>query len=132
MTKPNLQTGICGEATAQVTDTNTAIAMDSGDLPVLSTVAMLGLMEKAAYQSVVPYLSAGCHTVGIALDVRHLSASPLGADIRAQSELIEIDGKRLIFSVNAYDNAGLIGTGTHQRFIVERDPFLENTAKKLQ
>lgn len=130
MIDPKLSVGIKGVAVTQVTEHNTAIAMDSGDLPVFSTVAMTGLMERAAYQSVVPHLPEGQHTVGTALDIKHLSASPVGADIRVESELIEVDGKRLLFSVNAYDDAGPIGSGLHQRFIVEKEPFLQRTAQK--
>lgn len=125
-----LAAGIKGTVTAQSTDATTAIAMGSGDLPVLSTVFMAGLMEQAAYQSVAPYLPAGHHTVGTALDIRHLSATPVGLGLRAESELIAVDGNKLTFTVAVYDDAGPIGSGTHQRAVVEGTPFLERAWKK--
>lgn len=126
-----LRVGIQNEITAQVTDADTAVAMQSGDLPVLSTIAMAGLMERAAYQSVLPFLPPGCRTVGTALDIEHLSASPVGIGIRVQSELVGIDGKKLVFHVEAHDAAGLIGRGRHMRYIIQQDRFIEKANQKL-
>lgn len=118
-----LELGIKGSARCTVTDKDTAKALGSGGLDVLSTPIMVSLMENAALTSVRPYLDEGMDTVGTRLDISHDSATPVGMDAWAESELIEIDRRRLVFSVKAYDSAGLIGQGTHERFIVDMEKF---------
>lgn len=118
-----LELGIKGSARCTVTDKDTAKALGSGGLDVLSTPIMVSLMENAALTSVRPYLDEGMDTVGTRLDISHDSATPVGMDAWAESELIEIDRRRLVFSVKAYDSAGLIGKGTHERFIVDMEKF---------
>ncbi len=118
-----LETGIKGSQEVTVTEENTAIAMGSGTLKVFATPAMIALMEKTAWESVAPHLAEGEGTVGTQLNVAHLSATPLSMAVRCESELIEIDGRKLVFKVAAYDDAGLIGEGTHERFIVKNEKF---------
>lgn len=118
-----LEAGIKGNQEVKVTDENTALAMGSGTLKVFATPSMIALMEKTAWESVSPYLEEGSGTVGTHLDVSHLSATPLGMTVRCESELIQVDGRKLVFKVAAYDDGGLIGQGTHQRFIVKNDKF---------
>lgn len=118
-----LELGIKGSSRCTVTDKDTAKALGSGGLDVLSTPIMVSLMENAALTSVRPYLDEGMDTVGTRLDISHDSATPVGMDAWAESELIEIDRRRLVFSVKAYDSAGLIGQGTHERFIVDMEKF---------
>lgn len=118
-----LELGIKGSARCTVTDKDTAKALGSGGLDGLSTPIMVSLMENAALTSVRPYLDEGMDTVGTRLDISHDSATPVGMDAWAESELIEIDRRRLVFSVKAYDSAGLIGQGTHERFIVDMEKF---------
>lgn len=118
-----LEVGIKGKQEVQVVDANTAIAMGSGTLKVFATPSMIALMEKTAWESVAPHLEEGSGTVGTQLHVSHLSATPLGMTVRCESELIEIDGRKLVFKVAAYDQAGLIGEGTHERFIVKNEKF---------
>ena len=115
-----LEAGIKGTQEVKVTEENTAL---SGTLKVFATPSMIALMEKTAWQSVAPHLEEGSGTVGTQLNVSHLSATPLGMTVRCESELTEVDGRKLVFKVAAYDNAGLIGEGTHERFIVKNEKF---------
>lgn len=127
-----LKTGITGKAEDKVTEETTAEFMCSGALPVYATPRMTAMMEYTAWSSVQPYLEEGMGTVGTRLDVRHLAASPVGAHITYESELTEIDRRRLVFSVSAYDESGMIGEGVHERFIVDNAKFMEKTQSKLK
>ena len=109
-----------------------ADAWGSGGLPVYATPAMIVLMENTAWASVEPCMEEGRSTVGTKLDVSHLSASPVGARITCESELIEAEGRRLVFRVKASDDAGLIGEGMHERFIINVDKFMARTEAKLK
>ena len=109
-----------------------ADAWGSGGLPVYATPAMIALMENTAWASVEPCMEEGRSTVGTKLDVSHLSASPVGARITCESELIEAEGRRLVFRVKASDDAGLIGEGMHERFIINEDKFMARTEAKLK
>ena len=129
----NLKTGIKGEASAAVNDSNTAVAYGSGGVSVFATPAMIGLMEKAALTSVDPLLEGGMTTVGTRIDVQHLAATPIGMNVVAVSELVEVEGKRLLFRVEARDDLELVGQGTHERYIVPMQKFLDRaSAKKKQ
>ena len=88
-------------------------------------------MEEAALTSVRPYLDEGMDTVGTSISVSHLSATPVGLKAWAESELVEIDRRRLVFSVKAYDEMGLIGEGTHERFVVDMEKFTAKCYSKL-
>ena len=127
-----LEIGITGATEDVVTTENVASGMSSGGLPVYATPRMIGMMEYTAWSSVEPYMEEGKGTVGTHLDVSHVSASPLGAHIRIESELVEIDRRRLVFSVRAFDDAGLIGEGTHERFIIDNQKFMDRTQSKLE
>ena len=127
-----LQTGITGEARCLVTAETTAANLGSGELEVFATPAMIALIEKTAWQSVAPHLEEGCGTVGTALRVRHLSATPVGMEVTARTELYEIDGRRLVFKVEVRDAKGVVGDGEHERFIVKNESFLRKTKGKLE
>ena len=127
-----LQTGITGEARCLVTAETTAANLGSGELEVFATPAMIALIEKAAWQSVAPHLEEGCGTVGTALRVRHLSATPVGMEVTARTELYEIDGRRLVFKVEVRDVKGVVGDGEHERFIVKNESFLRKAKGKLE
>ena len=127
-----LEIGITGATEDIVTAETVASGMSSGGLPVYATPRMIGMMEYTAWASVEPYMEEGKGTVGTHLDVSHVSASPIGAHIRIESELTEIDRRRLVFTVRAFDDAGLIGEGTHERFIIDNEKFMERTASKLE
>lgn len=125
-----LETGIKGEQKVEVVYENTATAVGSGVLEVFATPCMIALMEKTACDSVLPYLEEGNGTVGTEVNVKHLSATPIGMTVRCESELVEVDGRRLVFKVAAFDDAGLIGEGMHERFIVNNEKFQSKTNRK--
>lgn len=127
-----LQIGITNKQSITVTEDMTALAFGSGELPVLATPKMIALMENTAYQSVAPYLEEGQGTVGTLMNVVHTAATPVGGTVTIETELTEIDRKRLVFHVQASDNAGPIGEGTHERFIITNDRFLAKAQSKLQ
>lgn len=125
-----LEAGIRGEQKVEVVYENTATAVGSGVLKVFATPCMLALMEKTACDSIIPYLDEGWGSVGTEVNIRHVSATPIGMTVRCESELIEVDGRRLVFTVKAYDEAGLIGEGTHERFIVNNEKFQSKADNK--
>ncbi len=127
-----LKIGLKGEASVEVVFENTAAAVGSGALEVFGTPSMIALMEKAALQSVQPYLDEGQGTVGLHLDVAHLAATPVGMTVRAESELEKVEGRMLFFRVRAYAGDELIGEGKHQRCIVYNDRFLAKAMAKLK
>lgn len=118
-----METGIKNTLEITVTDNLTAAAVGSGTLNVYATPAMIALIEETAWKSVAPYLEEGQSTVGTRLDVSHVAPTPLGMTVRCETELTEVDGRRLVFAVNVYDEAGLIGKGTHERFIIMSEKF---------
>ena len=125
-----LTTGIKGISNITVTREVTAKVVGSGMLDVFATPSMIALIEKAAAESVAPELDEGMTTVGTKLDVCHTAATPVGMTVTAETELVEIDGRRLVFTVRAVDEAGEIGHGTHERFIVNAEKFLAKTNAK--
>lgn len=125
-----LKIGLKSEYKRKVTAGDTAVSAGSGDLEVLATPVMVAFMEHAAKECVQGELDEGDTTVGTSLNLKHLSATPVGADVTAEAELTEIDRKRLVFTVRAYDGDGLIGEGVHQRFIVNSRKFMEKAAVK--
>ena len=120
-----LAPGLTGEATTTVTHENTAASVGAGGVEVFGTPMMIALMENAAWRAVVDTLDEGDVTVGTVVHVRHLAATPLGQQVRATAELIEIDGRRLVFNVEAYDENRKIGEGQHERFIVNLERFIQ-------
>lgn len=114
-----------------VTESDTAKAHGSGTLLVLATPKMIALMEEAAYKCLDTYLEKDQSSVGTYLDVKHLSATPVGMKAYAEAEIIEVDGRKAVFSVKAYDEKGLIGEGKHERFIVNSDKFVSKAYQKL-
>lgn len=126
-----LEIGIKGHQEMTVTEEFTAKTMGSGVMDVYATPAMLALMEKTAFMSVADELQEGCGTVGIKVEIEHVASSPVGMKITCDSELTAIEGRKLIFKVEAYDSKGLIGKGIHERFIIESNKFQEKTNQKL-
>lgn len=125
-----IETGIIGEVRIKVNEKETAIVYESGSVRVFATPAMIRLMEKAALSSVASCLEEGCTTVGTRVDVKHLAATPVGMDVVITSKLVEAEGKRLLFEVEARDQVELIGKGTHERFIVKTESFVRRTEGK--
>lgn len=118
-----MNTGINGEARETVNENNTALKMKSGGLMVYATPAMIALAEQAAYKSVEPYLEEGQGTVGTLMNVKHLAATPVGMEITAKSELTSIEGRKLTFKIEVFDEREKIGEGVHERFIVNNEKF---------
>ena len=127
-----IDTGIKGYAEVRVTPESTARTVGSGAVEVFATPMMIALVEKACSLSVKPFLEEGQETVGTMVNATHTAASPLGADIRCESVLTEIDRRRLVFKFTVHDNAGVIGEGTHERFIIDRDKFMAKAQARLQ
>lgn len=124
--------GIRGTASAKAEKGNLASSMGSGCLDVFATPAMIALMENAACNALADCLEGDETTVGTALDIQHLSATPEGMDVTAEAVLTEVNGREFTFEVTASDGAGLIGNGTHKRFLVYSGRFLEKTKAKLE
>ena len=118
-----METGIKNVIELTVTHDKTAAAVGSGTLEVFATPAMIALIEETAWKSVTPYLGKGQATVGTKLDISHIAPTPLGMAVRCETELSEVDGRCLKFKANVYDEKGLIGTGVHERFIVDAEKF---------
>ena len=119
-----MEIGISYTSTLTVDETNTAIALGSGDMPVLATPAMMALMENAAMNAVKECLPEGRTTVGGHIESSHIKPSPIGSKVKAKAVLEKIDGHKLYFKVTAHQGEALIGEGTHLRFIVDRERFL--------
>lgn len=127
-----MDVGVKGSSTVIVDEGNTALAIGSGTLRVFATPAMIALVESTASRSVAPFLDEGSSTVGTHLDVAHTSATPVGMEVVCETELIEVDRRRLVFSVVVRDAAGEIGSGTHERFIVDNAKFMSKAESKLE
>ena len=125
-----LTIGIKGKQEIIVNESNSAKTLESGTLDVFATPAMIALMEKTAWMSVVDELDEGCGTVGIRLNVSHSAPTPFGMKVTCESELTGIDGRKLIFHVKAYDEKGVIGEGTHERFIIQNEKFQKKANSK--
>lgn len=126
----SIEVGLKGRAETVVTEQNTAAAVGSGLVPVFATPYMIALMEGAAVNATTSALEPGQGTVGTLLHVSHDAATPIGMRVWAEATLTEVDRKRLTFEVVAYDEAGVIGKGTHERFIIDTEKFLAKTKAK--
>ncbi len=127
-----LETGLKYTKTETVNESNTAAKVGSGLLPVYATPAMIALLEGTCAEAVANLLDEGMTTVGTKLDVEHVAATPIGMDVRCECELTQIDRRRLVFKVEICDKAGLIGRGTHERFIVDSEKFMSKVTAKLE
>ena len=126
----SIEVGIKGRAETVVVQENTAAAVGSGLVPVFATPHMVALMENAAVNAHTPHMEEGQGSVGTHLDVSHDAATPIGMKVWAEAELTAVNGKALTFAVTAYDEAGPIGKGTHNRFIITVDRFLAKCEQK--
>ncbi len=126
-----IEIGIKGQSMALVEKEDTAQIVGSGDLLVYATPCMVALMEGAACESIAPFLAEGESSVGTLMHVAHTSATPVGMEVRAESVVTAVDGRKVCFDIVAYDEAGEIGRATHERFIIKADRFLEKTYDKL-
>lgn len=122
--------GLVGERQTKVEVESTAQHLGSGNVAVFATPEMIRWMERAAVAAVDGLLPDGYRTVGIHVDVRHLAATPLGMTVRVRAELQEVEGRKLTFRVEAFDDVEKVGEGTHQRMIVDLAKFKERAASK--
>lgn len=123
--------GMKGEVATLVEREDTAKEVGSGSLLVYATPCMVAMMEGAACEAIAPALEETQTSVGTALNIEHISATPVGLDVRAEAEVIAVEGKVLTFSVKAFDESGEIGHGTHKRVIVNTQRFLDKAYSKL-
>lgn len=119
-----LHIGIEGEKEIIVQTEDTAARYGSGLIEVFATPAMIGLMESTAQQSIQHLLDNGLITLGTEVNIKHLKATPVGMKVNCKSKLISIEGKKLLFEVEASDEIGIIGNGTHTRYIVDAEKFM--------
>lgn len=126
-----LEVGMKAEQKVTVTEDMTAAAMGSGALEVLATPCMIALMEGTAQSAIQAFLEDGQGSVGTRIDVKHLAATPVGMEVTCTAEVTEIDRRRIVFHVEAFDEVEKIGEGTHERFIISNDRFLEKCKGKL-
>lgn len=126
-----LEAGLKGKMELTVSTEDTAAVLKSGNLQVFATPRMIALIEETAWKSVAEALEEGCATVGTELNVKHLAATPVGMQVTCETELIEVDGRRLVFNVAVYDEAGKIGEGTHERFVIFAEKFQAKANAKL-
>lgn len=125
-----MQVGYTGSATMTVAEGNTAIEVGSGSVPVFATPMLVALMENAAINALREHLPEGQTTVGTKVDVAHTAATPIGMTVTARAELVGVDGRRLTFTVTAEDEAGPVGQGTHERFVVNLETFLDRVRSR--
>lgn len=125
-----LVTGIRGQAAVRVTEANMADKMGNAGVKVFATPMLVALMEQAAVDALLPYLATDEGSVGTRVDVSHLAATPEGMTVRAVAELVEISGKRLTFTIEAFDDREKVGEGRHERYLVNMPKFLAKIAAK--
>lgn len=123
--------GMKGQASTLVEREDTAYEVGSGSLLVYATPCMVALMEGAACEALAAALPEDKTSVGTQLQIRHMSATPVGLEVRAEAEITQVDGNTVTFQVTAYDESGKIGEGLHQRAIVSSQRFLDKAYSKL-
>lgn len=126
-----IEVGLVHEMEKVVQDSDTAASSGGSSLPaVLSTPRMIGWMEGTAHHAILPFLAEGQSSVGVVVNIRHLAATPVGMKVTLRAELLEVDGRRLVFKVEAWDSQEKIGEGLHERFIINCERFTNNVKKK--
>lgn len=125
-----LESGLHNKVEKQVAYEDTAKVVASGLAEVFSTPSMIALMEKAAYSAVQLYLPKGMSTVGISISAKHMAATPVGMKVWATATLVETDGRKLKFEIEAFDETEQIGQATHTRFVVDEAKFMDKAARK--
>ncbi len=127
---PSLEPGLSAEVETTVSEAETATHLGSGTIAVYATPALVALMENAAVRALEGHLPVGQTTVGGHIDITHLAATPVGMQVRAHAELVKVQGRKLSFRIQAWDEVEQIGEASHIRFIVEKNPFMERAREK--
>ena len=125
-----MQIGLKAQICEIVGEDKLAKSCGSGEVAVYGTPFMLALMEQTANKAVKSELNSHQTTVGISVDISHLAPTPVGMEVKAEAELIAIDGKKLSFKITAYDEKEKIGEGKHQRYIIDKNNFVEKAKQK--
>lgn len=126
-----LVVGIKGQKKLIVKDCDTAKNVGSGELDVLATPVVASLVEETAWKSISNELSNEDTTVGSLINLEHISPTPIGIEVICETELVEIDNRKLTFSFSVSDNKGVIAKGSHIRFIVNKERFINKSQSKL-
>jgi len=124
--------GLIGEITHLVSESDTAARYGSGLVPVLSTPHLIALMESAAQAALNPYMEPGQSAVGTRIEMQHLAATPVGMEVRVRAELLTVEGRRLRFHIAAWDAVEKIGECEHERFIINKERFMQRVAEKMR
>ena len=124
--------GVTNKHQFTVTESHTAITLESGNARVLSTPYLVAMLEKAAHELCFPYLEVGTATVGTEMNVKHLAATPVGMNVTVSATVTEWEGRKIVFSVEAFDETEKIAEGTHTRFVVMKEKFQSRCDAKLQ
>ena len=125
-----ISTGIRGTGKWTVTEEMTAKNLGSGEMEVLGTPALISWIEATAWKSLRDYLEPGWTTVGTKLEISHLSPTPVGMNARCETEVIQVDRRRVVFRAEVFDEAGKVGEGIHKRFMVQKETFLRKAMEK--
>ncbi|MBS4059992.1 MAG: thioesterase family protein [Bacteroidetes bacterium] len=126
----NLTAGLRAEFELTVTGADTAAQWGSGLVPVYSTPALVGAMEKTAVLALEGQLPLGQTTVGGRIEVRHLAPTPVGMTVRIAAELVEVEGRKLVFNIEAWDEVEKIGEASHDRFVIDQSRFMQKVRSK--
>ena len=127
-----LQPGMFLETNLVVESHHTAAHVGSGSLRVLATPIMIGLMESTSHRLLAQYLPEGASSVGSVVEVRHLAPTPLGSRVWVRSEVLEVDGMRVVFAVRAWDEQEQVGEGHHTRVVIDTARFIRRVEKKAE
>ena len=126
----DIQVGLVHKKTITVTDDLTAEALGSGLLPVFATPALVALIEDCAKTSIAPFLDEGWGCVGTLVHVEHVAATLVGKQVTCQTTITQVDRKRIVFEALVTDDAGVIGRGTHERFLIQKEAFINKLRDK--
>ncbi len=124
--------GTKGTAVTMVDDSNLAVTVKSGSLPIFSTPMMAALMEQAACNAIADALTEGETSVGTALEIQHTAPTPVGLTVTAEAEVTAVCGREISFQVTARDESGVIGEGNHRRFVVDVKKFMAKAQKRKE
>lgn len=124
--------GMTNEGRLSVTEDDTAASWGSGKLPVLATPAMILLIERTASECLQPLLKEGESTVGTSLDIRHTAPSAVGSEVFCRVKLVTADRSRMVFDVKIWDSAGEVGSGKHERFLVNNENFMKRAVSRSE
>jgi predicted thioesterase len=126
-----IEPGLSGEMHLVVQESDTARFSGGDSLPpVFSTPRVIGTLERTSHNTILPYLAEGQGSVGVVVNIRHLAATPIGFNIRTRAEVVEVEGRKVKFKVEAWDDFEKIAEGEHERFIIDMDKFIRRVEKK--